>query len=108
MKKLVLGFLFVFAFGISSFASTQATVALEDNNLIVKVDQDQKKCPAKCTCEKCEKAKKAECTAKKCDKKEAKCSKVKKECCKKKADKKAEASAKKCNADCTKPCCKKS
>ncbi|MFA8433483.1 MAG: hypothetical protein ACEPOZ_03105 [Marinifilaceae bacterium] len=108
MKKFVFGLLFVFAFSISSFASTQTTIALEDNTVIVKVDQDQKKCPANCTCEKCVKAKKAKAIKKECCKKSAKCTKAKKTCCKKKEVKKTDAKKTKCDANCTKPCCKKS
>jgi len=84
MKKLtfVLGFLFVAAMGMTTYAST----VVVDNNLdVTVVDQndDEKPCPKDCTCEKCEKAKtaKAEGKAVKADcAKEAKCGTSAKKC----------------------------
>lgn len=115
MKKFVFSLLFVFAIGMSSFASFTISIDPVNTENIEVVDQQQEKCKKGCTCEKCTaEAKKKDCKAKtKC------CSSATKECAKKSCcTAKAKCSSKKgvtqkaskdkkCEANCTKSCCKK-
>jgi len=101
MKKLsyVLGFVIVAAVGITAYATT-SNGTNDAKTCVVDQNNDEKPCPAGCTCEKCEKAKadaKAEGKEAKADcNKDAKCDKsAKKSCCGSKDATKAEGSTEK-------------